>query len=234
MAYFWKKYKFWLIIAILALFAAALFFLAISPLIRKTRAVADLIQEKIIDSQVSQSRISKIPEMKDAQNLIQEKEASFKVILDENNEVDFIKKLEAMADETGNKIELKITDNPAAAKTGAQPQAPIRPEAANNKKIDPDDIMANLPYDKYIVVQINLEGNYPQLLNFVHKLENMDYYVNVISISAKKSAREQKSQTAGTENYSLFGNSAGSGAPKIAAEKEIIKSTLSAVVYLKK
>jgi hypothetical protein len=237
MTKFFEKYKLWVSLSLCALCVAALAWFLVLPVIRKINGTTDAIQEKLIDSQLTRSRISQIPDMETAQKLFQDKTADFNVILDENNEVDFIQKMEAIADQTGNKIELKIADNQNSSQAPVQPapddQATAdQPAAPAAKKVDPADIMANLPYGKYIVVQINLEGNYQQLLEFIHKLENLDYYVNIISVDAVKTTQDQDNQNLPPTNANPFGS--GPSAPKPAPAKEIIKSTISIVAYLKK
>ncbi len=118
----WKKHKLKMIVVayFIGIFLVAQF--VIRPMVGKTKDKADDIQKKLIDMQEDKGRLDKIPEMKDASGLIQEKKESLDVILVSEKEVDFIKKLESLADETGNKIALKIEE------------AVADPKKANDKK----------------------------------------------------------------------------------------------------
>jgi len=211
----WKKHKFWLSILAYLLLLTAMFLFVIHPLIKEITATADAIQEKIIDNEINQSRIAKIPEMESALQSFSGKENELNVFLDENNEIDFIKQLESLADITGNKIDLKIEES--------QPKQAVIP-----KSKEVDDIKNSLPSDKYITVQINLEGGYSELVNFIHKLENFNYYVNIISIDAAKNSPEND---AGNNPNPFAGNVA---AKKAISGKETIKSAITIVAYLKK
>lgn len=214
---FWKKYKLWLSILITGLLIGTAFFFIAYKLIIKIRETSDVVQEKTIDNENNQSRIAKIPEMEAAQQSFLERENDLDATLDESTEIDFIKKLEALAEITGNKINLKINETDPKQATAAK---------AKDAK---ETILGGLPYDKYITVQINLEGGYSELVNFIHKIENFSYYLNIVSINAVKNA----SKEAGVQNGSSPFNASRSG-DKITLEKETIKTTITAVVYLKK
>lgn len=215
---FWKKYKLWLSILITGLLIGAAFFFIAYKLIVKIKAVSNIVQEKTIDNESNQSRIAKIPEMEAAQRSFREREADLDATLDEDKEIDFIKKLEALAEVTGNKISLKIDELDQK-----------KAEAAKKGKNAEESILGSLPYDKYITVQINLEGGYSELVNFIHKIENSGYYLNVVSVNAVKNAsKEAETQ----KDRSPFSVSRSGG--NITLEKETIKTAITVVVYLKK
>lgn len=215
---FLKKYKLWLSVSITGiLIGTALFFIAYK-LIVKIKETSDVVQKKTIDNENNQSRIAKIPEMEAAQRSFLEREADLDATMGEDKEIDFIKKLEALAEITGNRISLKIDETE---------QKKI--ESAKKAKDAEKSILGSLPYDKYITVQISLEGGYSEFINFVHKVENLGYYLNIVSINAARNA----SQEAGTRtDRSPF--SASSSGGNITLEKETIKSVITLVVYLKK
>ncbi|MFA6383142.1 MAG: hypothetical protein WCX17_01845 [Parcubacteria group bacterium] len=220
----WKKYNILINIAgFLAVLFLVLFFVVFS-LQRSIQKNSDEIQRNIIDGDMNKSRISKIPEMEKVEEAFAENKNNLNIILNSDNEVDFIKKIESLAEETGNKIDLKIDD------TASKNQKP----AAASK--DQTDIKNNLPYSKYLSIQINLEGNYDGALNFIHKLENMNYYVNIISLNMIRSVQDQTNKNGG--NASPFGaSSLGVKGNTINASvqvknENVLKSSLGVVVYL--
>jgi hypothetical protein len=215
----WKKYNIPLNIAgFLAVLVLVLFF-AILPLQKSIQKNSDEIQMKIIDDNISKSRISKIPEMEKVEASFAENKENLNIILNSNNEVDFIKKIEALAEETGNKIDLTIDD----------PASKNQKPAAVSK--DQADIKNNLPYSKYLSIQINLEGDYAGTLNFIHKLENMNYYVNIISLNMVRDIQDQASTNSG--NISPFkANIPGANNDAGKAKDNILKSNLGVIVYL--
>lgn len=165
--------------AILLLF----FYFAVGPLIESIKKNSDEIQKVKIDREINQEKISKLPEMKSGYAAYEQEKSNLDVILDQNNSVDFIKKVELLAEETGNNISLSIADNPDPSKNAK--------DAKTGKK-NPENIIDNLPSDKYISMKMTLEGNYESFIRFLYKLENLDYHVNVISFDlSKESASEE-------------------------------------------
>ncbi|PJA87153.1 MAG: hypothetical protein CO141_00925 [Candidatus Moranbacteria bacterium CG_4_9_14_3_um_filter_42_9] len=213
---FWKKYKFWINIVSYALLLAALSFFIIKPLLSGIREKSDAIEKVKIDNQISQERIAKLPEMGEMRAVFNQEKKNLNVVLEQNNSVDFIKRLELLAQETGNIISLKIDDVSTAAKDGASSKA-------KKPKKDDESIVSGLPSDKYLFIEITLEGKYENFIQFLYKLENFDYYVNVLSLSLVKEEVDQSAD--------------GSGANLKKAEniqpENILVSTLSIAVYIK-
>jgi len=213
---FWKKYKFWINIVSYALLLAALSFFIIKPLLSGIREKSDAIEKVKIDNQISQERIAKLPEMGEMRAVFNQEKKNLNVVLEQNNSVDFIKRLELLAQETGNIISLKIDDVSTAAKDGASSKA-------KKPKKDDESIVSGLPSDKYLFIEITLEGKYENFIQFLYKLENFDYYVNVLSLSLVKEEVDQ--------------SAAGSGVNLKKAEniqlENVLVSTLSIAVYIK-
>ena len=213
---FWEKYKFWINIVSYALLLAALSFFIIKPLLSGIREKSDAIEKVKIDNQISQERIAKLPEMGEMRAVFDQEKKNLNVVLEQNNSVDFIKRLELLAQETGNRISLKIDDVSTAAKDGASSKA-------KKPKKDDESIVSGLPSDKYLSMEITLEGKYENFIQFLYKLENFDYYVNVLSLSLVKEEVDQ--------------SAAGSGVNLKKAEniqlENVLVSTLSIAVYIK-
>ncbi|MFA4818040.1 MAG: hypothetical protein WC608_04995 [Parcubacteria group bacterium] len=216
---FWKKYKLWLSVAITVVLIGTALFFGAYKLIENINFTSNVVQEKTIDNENNQSRIAKIPEMEAARQSFRERESDLDASLDESTEIDFIKKLEALAEITGNKISLKINE--------ADPAKPA--SAAKAKDAIKETILGSLPYDKYITVQISLEGGYAELINFIHKIENFSYYLNIISINAVKNVADQSQTQKGASPFNASRTN-----EKITLEKETIKTAITIVVYLKK
>jgi len=220
----WKKYSPLInIVGFMAVLVLVLVFV-ILPLQGSIQNNSDGIQIKMIDDSLSKARISKIPEMEKVEAAFAENKNNLNIILNSDNEVDFIKKIEALAEETGNKVDLKIDD----ANSNSQKDA--------TTKKDPDDIKSNLPYSKYLSIQINLEGNYEGTLNFIHKLENMNYYLNIISLNMVKSAQDQTNNNGGSATpFQANASGANNNVSNVNVPVKIsnvLKSNLEVIVYL--
>jgi len=227
----WKNHKLAIIAAgyCLAVFLA-LFFL-VSPFIGRIKEKADNIQRKKIDNEISKERIEKIPQMEEIDKLIQSKSDELDVMLDSEDEVEFIEDLEGIAEATGNKMAIKINDLEKASDVKAK-------KNSSEKKNEKKTIKENLSYDSYISMEISLEGNYQEMLDFVRKLENFNSYVNIISIELKKETEVKNNpKPSVSQNPSMFSvlqprPNEKSVEEKI--EKNFLSSKIGIIVYKKK
>jgi len=208
---FWRKYKMKLIIAVYAIMAVSFFYFLVMPAVDEIAGKANKIQQKKIDKEINEKKLAAVPTMEGDYNEFKDNESNLVVIMESAKEVDFIKELESLADQTGNRIEFKIQE------VAAKPAAKV--------KGTENDIKNKLANTNYLSMQIALEGNYAGLLNFIHKLENYKNYVNIITISFEK--------TAAGGSY-VSSNSFVASDQKEILSKEVINSILDVVVYLKK
>lgn len=226
----WKSHKLAIIIIGYCLVVfLVLFFLAV-PFIKKIEEKADNIQKEKINNEINRERIEKISQMEEIDKLIQSKNEELNVILDLEDEVGFIKDLESLAEETGNKMSIKIEDLEKNSDAKSK-------KSSSEKKKDKKTIRESLSYDSYIFMVINLEGNYQEMLDFVHKLENFKRYVNIISVEIKKETEfESVSAPPVVQNPSIFSVSTPKSDERLIEKKEknILLSTINIIVYKKK
>lgn len=203
---------------LLAVLLAA-FFLA-KPLLSEIAKKADAIQEKIIGDELNSRKIGEIAAMKKERLEFQEKEEKLKIVLEESEEIGFVKEVESLGESSGNKISFKIEEKKPDSR---------EKNVSNQKPETAKDIPSELSHQKYFIMQISLEGNYSGLLNFLKKLENMKNYVNVVALSSEKTDEPEE---IGSSNAGVFGLPAVS--PAVPQKgKERIKSLITAAVYLK-
>ncbi|NTU66916.1 MAG: hypothetical protein HGB08_03265 [Candidatus Moranbacteria bacterium] len=224
---FWIKNKLAIvIIAYIALIVPGSYFSA-KLLLGKIADTADSIQEGILDDQLRKSKIGDIPRMEEiSKNIAQNSDATASII-DESMEIDFIKSLETLADDTGNEITLSVDD---PEKDKATQKATTNSKDKQTEK----GIKDSLSHSKFISLNIMLSGSYESMVDFVHKLENDRYYVNVISIDSRKDQRQAGSSNQG--NGSIFISSGRNDelgdSPSEKDDSEKLTTTLKAVVYL--
>jgi hypothetical protein len=200
-------------------------YLLIIPEIRNAISMADKVQEKILDNQIFEKRLGKIPEMDKERNYFQDNKSSLEVSLDPDEKVSFIKKLESLADITENRVLIKVVEEenkisdkpkPSSAKKGAEP-----------------GIKEKLVYTNYFSLELNIRGEYKNLVNFVHRIENTYNYVNIISLEIKKEKEKDAQNASGLDAMDVFlaqPSVSGTGNPK-AEDKEILNSKLNVIVY---
>ena len=221
----WKKYKLWIIIFMYAGMLALIVNFVILNLMHRTQEISDEIHKKNIDKELMETRISEIPKMEKRHNLFEEKKYYLSSILEINNEVEFIKKIEILAEETNNQIELSIKGN-----TLNESEKRTMRKAVNIK----EDIKMKLIYDKYLIMDVTLRGEYEDFLNFVKKLENFQNYVNIIGFNMSKQNEEVENSLRNSNNFSgKVQLNTGGIEEKRFTNKEILVSVIEIVVYLR-
>lgn len=216
---FWMKNKLSLTIAGYGLvFLAVIYFLAL-PLIAKIRTTSQQIQEKIVDQKIEDMKLGNLPQMEKDWEDYKSQKNSTDVLLSPGSEISFIESIDSIAQKSGNIIDLKIGDQ-------VDPKEIEKIKANAKKNKEQKGVMDEISYTNYFPMQINLRGDYQNLLKFIHLLENQHFYVNIISINSKKQTVESVSS----------GNSNVFSAEKKENEnnKEILTSAISAIVYTQK
>ena len=218
---FYKKYKVQVILAGYILFLGVFIYGGIFTMIKNIQGRADEIQKKIIDNEIDKKNLAKIPQLMSDYEIFSAGRSNLNVILKKELEIEFIQSLENLARETGNEISLKLIEEENSSVKDSQAKTKA-------KEKDKLDIKSNLPYEKYITIQLELKGKYPQLMGFLEKIENMEYYVNVVAFDLKK---EEKLGETKTSNPFVSSDSAAT--PEETPPEEILKSLIDLVVYIK-
>ena len=216
MKIFWRQHKLGVIIlGGLTLLFALVYFLAV-PLIRHIGKLTNEIEEKKIDQEIEEARVSGLMEMERNWNDFSASQESMDVIVDPNNQIGFIESIESIAQKTGNAIVLEIGDK-------ADPKEIAKIKKANKSKGLEPGILDNIHYSDYFALQINIMGGYENLFNFIHKLENGRFYVNIISIEAEKKIKNESSSRIVRNEKEA----------DLDSEEEILSTNINAIVYIK-
>jgi len=228
---FIKQNSTWLIASIISITVVLFFVFLIMPNIESIKIKSNLIEEKKLDNEIEKSKIEKINSMQESLNNYESKKSELPAFYENNQIVDLVKKLESMAQETGNDITLKAVSD-------SKPKTESK-ETAKKKKKDEKIITDNLVYDKYISLDVSLKGSYPDLINFLEKIENSRMLINVLSIEIRKtssSSNQLKSEEA-IRTGDIFGSvNKASESEKVQqtnSSSEIIESILRVIVYQK-
>ena len=195
------------------------------PLVAGLQHTADTIQENLLDQQFDKTRLQNLSGTEKDWAEYEANKKSLNVILNPSSEVGFIEGVESIASGTSNVINLQIGDP-----SDPQQIAKMEQSSGDDKSNAPKSILGGITYDNYFPVQINLSGNYQDLVEFVHGLENMQFYVNIISINVNKN--QVPVYSSGTVSGNIF--SSQSNANGNAAQKEILNTTINSIVYTQK
>jgi len=224
----WTSHKLAIIILSYIIIASSVIYFLALPLVKEIQNTSNQIQEKLADQQVKQNRLSKLPQMEKDWSDYQSQKKDLDVTLGSSDEVGFIESLESLAGQTKNSINLQIgkpVDSKKLAKTKRSNQ---------NKNNSEEDILDGIHYKKYFPVKISLKGDYNGLINFIHKLENFNFYINIISIDVKKEkiVQDQNSAQAKLFPSGIFSKNA-QNKDSNSVQKEILNSNLNVIVYTK-
>ena len=206
---FLKKNKIAVAVIAYALLALLFLYFLVAPSVARISEKAQKIQQQEIDNRLDEERVVSLPAMEEGYAKFKDNESDLFIIMDSSKEVDFIKELEKLAEETKNRIEFRV-------------QEEADKKSAAKKKEGEADIKGKLAYANYLSMQIAIEGDYEGLLKFISKLENFHNYVNIISVSSEKNQIKEANQGSGPF-------SANSQTKE--ASREVINTILDVVVY---
>ena len=155
---------------------AMLVYFIILPLVSKIEGVNNQIQEESMKQEIVKQQLTELPKIQQQYETLQENKGSIDVLLDKGNAVTLIEKLETLADDCGDKIEISVQNS--------QSQKNV---AAVATKTNADDTLANaLPSADYLQMQILLIGDYNKIINFISKLESMEYHSDITRVEIKQ------------------------------------------------
>jgi hypothetical protein len=237
---FCKKHKISIAISSFLFIIMPLFYYGALFGIKKIQNNANLIQERTTDNNLEKLKLEKIPKMDETNAEFEKNKEAVGTILSSNSKVDFIKYIEALAGETNNKIEIKVLDD-NQNKTVTKKVTKTTAKDNDNEEKKNKSLEEQLTYKQYISMQLELTGDYQSFLNFVQKLENNKYYVNVISFNLQKeligkdgSLMKGNATSSGTIFLSPTSTSAVQNNPETAIkeEQQTLKSSLNIIVYI--
>lgn len=212
----WKKNKLMLIILGYAIIFSAVVYFLVFPLVAKTKLTSTQIQEKIVDQKIEDTKLSNLPQMDKDWEDFKAQKITVDVTLSTGSEISFIESIDSIAQKSGNLIDLKIGDQ-------VDPKEVEKIKASAKKNKEQKGVMDEIAYTNYFPMQINLQGDYQGLLNFIHMLENGHFYVNIISINSKKQTVDNTPSSA-----SMFSDEKDKEKNNA---KETIVSAINAIVY---
>jgi hypothetical protein len=223
---FLQKQKETVTVVIYICVIAGLVYFVIRPLLASINSVHDQIQEEGLKQEIVKQRLNDLPKIQDQYDMLQKNEGSIDILLDENNAVVLIERLETLAQDSGDKINITVQNQPEQKNT----QTPA------GKKAAVDNSLTNsLPSSDYMQLKITLTGKYNSIVNFIYKLESFEYYCDITAIQIQP---DKTSNTPIADSGVLLNPFNVSGSAT-AAEKSIkdtagnIEASLDVVFYTK-
>lgn len=215
---FIKKNRVWLLYVTYILAIPAVFMFVLKPQALDIKDKADKSQESFLEKQILEKRLSGLTEMEKRYAHFNAYKGELGKMIGKGEEVEFIRFLEDLAREIGQEISIKIPEDKDVIKG-----------AGKKVKSDTDsegrDILNSLPEGKYLFFEITLLGGYPEAVEYVEKLENSEYYSNVVSISMEK-VEKQNIQSSSEAIFSP-------ASPDENKKEEALKTVIGLIAYKK-
>lgn len=192
---FFAKYREIVAIIIYVAVVGTLAYFGVFELLKNISSKSDNIQEEILIQEGKKKRLDSIPAYREKAAEIARDKEKLDVFVSKENALALIEKLESISQEAGVTIEITIDeriDNAASAKK------------TSTKKEDVEKTLAeNLPSQDYLSLEMDIYGEYPKIMNFVWKLENIKYVNDVISLQIEQEEKQEKDTASQKE---VFGN----------------------------
>lgn len=212
------------IVAIIA-YVAVIFLLVyfvVLLLIEKINEANYQIQEEGMKQEIARQHINDLPKIQKQYEELENSIDLTDVLLDENEAVALIERLEKTAKETENNIEIEVQaqndqkKSPAKTKAGAEVL-----------------LVDELPTQDYLQLKITLDGRYDSIVDFVRKIENFEYYCDITEVQINRSD-DVSSARSGSEATNPFSFSVKKDEKDIAKDKNGPLSSSLIVVFYKK
>ena len=228
---FFQKQRELLAVIIYIGFVVAIIYFIVMPLLSRINGVSDQIQEEKINQEIKKQSLSDLPKMQEQYENLQNNEKMVDVLFDRNRAVELIEKMEKLAQESGNEITISVQEKELVQ------DAPSKTKKKTNagEETSPVSIVEKLPSPEYMQMKLELKGEYNTAVNFIRKLENFEYYCDIIGIKMqeieKGNNRNSNTGSFGSINVSPVDN------PENLSENVIsnnIITTIDVVFYTKK
>ncbi len=165
-------------LALFFLIVGVLAALVILPLLRKITAIKDEIEQGAIKQNITNQRLFDLPKIGKQYTEINNQQDKINILLDKQQAVALIERLEKLAQETNNTIAITIQDAPQ------QKNLPIAPVAApGTAPVSDNALLDSLPSKDYLKLTIMLTGDYNGLFKFISSLESLEYYSDITLIN---------------------------------------------------
>jgi hypothetical protein len=214
-----KKYKKTVAAAIFILILAGFYWVSFGYLTRRIDEEREGIQQAIALQEKKQQRLKELLKIKEDYALVESKQGQLPKVPDEKAVIDFIRSLEKIGESVGAKIEIEVI--PEISPTGKE----------NKKAADKGGILEKIPLEKYTKLKVSLGGSYGSILKFIAKLENLNHFFDLVSLSVSKSTEENKTFNSQKASVTFPEGNPLDGEKKVALPEIELLATLEILVY---
>lgn len=245
----YKKYIPFAILFSLLLAIGGIVWYGMLPLQQSLKDKMRGIQEFYAGRENRERQVSRLPELEGQYDAIVENEKTLDILITEDGVVEFVKTVEKVASEMNVKMSITSKDDgkivepkKPVAKT-AQPKDanPESSPAQNNAPQKAVNILDAVPFDRYLSLSVNVEGQYDDIVAFLGKLETLPFGLDVVKVEMKKKDAENDSRSvpersAAANPFSILGDNKDivqMEQPPV-VEKDTLEAMFDILVYVKK
>lgn len=227
------------IIIVAFLLFAALFRWGIFPFQEQIVKKANTIEADRALQENQENRVKELPQLKEQYDLILQNEDRIDTLVSHDQVVPFIENIESLAHE--NTVEIIITNQDQAAKkkpvaTPKKAAEAVDDEksgaAATDKKKKDESIMGNLPLEKYMLLRLDVRGEYANVIQFLHQMESLQYAVDIVAIDMRTWEPSDTNPQGNTFSAGSIPSADGISSEKPAV-KNLVQAFFDTVVYTK-
>lgn len=242
-----KRYLPYAILAGLVVFMALIAWAAMVPMRSAISGKMDDIQKFYTVRENRERQISRIQEFESQFQEIIAGEEALRILLSEDQIVDFVKTLENLASDAGVEIAIEAKESNAIIE-----KKPVKPAtqsaadgaaapAAESKKAKLG-LIDQLPYDRYLHINVSLKGEYADIVRFLHKMETLPYALDVLGIDVRLNTDTEERGSVPESGRNPFmlvpsGNDVPAAATpdeSAAKKQQPIEADIDTAVYIKK
>lgn len=195
---FFQKYRsFFPVVTMLSLFSGMglMMWFGIIPFHRLIIEKADGIQEYYATRENREVQMKKLPELESQFMSIEKDEDTLNILLSEEAIVDFVKTLEKLGAETGVLVTIRSAgSNVIEEKKNLK--VPVKKGAVSQEATDsskaPASLIDLLPLERFVHLNVTVQGEYQNIVTFLHKMETLPFGLDVLSVSMKIRNAEEK------------------------------------------
>lgn len=205
------------------------------------------IQEFYARRENREKQIAKLSEYKGQYDAILQNEKLFDILISEDKIVDFVKTLESLANDTHTELSIASKDNgqiveskKAVSVKLSQPVSGDPGGSSDNSstKEKSVDILNDIPFDRYLYLNVKVRGQYGDIVVFLRKMETLPVGLDVVKVEVRKGVVESPSGVAlgnGVNPFLASDSNAQAGTTEpVAAKKDIFEAVFDVLVYVKK
>jgi hypothetical protein len=157
---------------------------------------ADGIQEYYATRENREMQKQKLPELEGQFLSIEKDEKALDILLSEEAVVDFVKTLEGLAAESHVVVTIRaagsnVIEEKKNLKIPVKKGAPA--ETVDLSKA-PATLIDTLPIERFVHITVTTQGEYRDIVTFLHKMETLPLGIDVLSVSMKIRNAEEKTE----------------------------------------